>query len=220
MDTRKLKGKSVKMEYSVWDDLLSTRRFWGIYKNLGIPVLDYIVQDWSSSGMQRRGKIAAAPTSDAAMPLPACRCCILFFFFLVSRLAPTRRRLKPIRTESGHISRNHWYRRRTNRFRPKFKKKKKVQNAPFGQKPYILVSQFTSHLQTSALSHSLPLWSLCSTPRRLTSLRLPSLTQSHSQESQLSTHSHSHSALCLPSGINLKLSILVFHSSHMLWLFS
>ena len=155
MDTRKLKGKSVKMEYSVWDDLLSTRRFWGIYKNLGIPVLDYIVQDWSSSGMQGRGKIAAAPTSDAAMPLPACRCRVLFFFFLVSRLAPTRCRLEPIRAESGRISRNHRYRRRTNRFRPKFKKKKKGAKCTVWTKTlYLSISVHFSSSNFSSLSLS------------------------------------------------------------------
>ena len=139
-----------------------------------------------------------------ATPLPARRAVFLFSFYR--------------------------YRRRTGRFRPKFKKQK-VRNAPFGwnlklKKKKKKVAK-THRLDKNPISQStvlifssLSLSGLCA-PRHgslASALRLPSLTltQSHSQESQLSTHSHS--ALHLPSGINLKLSILVFHSSYMLWL--
>ena len=103
-------------------------------------------------------------------------------------------------------------------------KKKRCKTHRLDKNP---ISQFVVISILVLIFNSLSLSSLCA-PRHgslASFLRLPSLTQSHSQltltftqshsqESQLSTHSHS--ALRLPLGINLKLSILVFRSSHML----
>ena len=65
---------------------------------------------------------------------------------------------------------------------PKKKKKTKVQNASFRQKPYIYL-YLSSHVQLS-----LTLWPLCSTPR-LSGLCSPSPL---SHTISLSTHSHTH----------------------------
>ena len=141
-----------------------------------------------------------------ATPLPARRCRVPFLFFFSVRI--------------GH---NHRYRRRTGRFRPKFKKQKnkrcethrlaeikiknknkKLQNAPFGQKPYISVH--SSHLQLSLslvlVLHATALWPLLSVSPLSHNLTLKSLN------SQLT--------LTLLSVSPQVLSILVFDSSHML----
>ena len=139
-----------------------------------------------------------------------------FFFFFPIRADLHRRGLNwSVSGETAETLRFRQYWRRIGWFRLKFKKKrKKVQNAPFelNNKTLNYLSSQPDSFFNLQLSHS-----MCSPiPSRLSALHLPSLTQSHSQESQLLTHSHF--ALHLPSGINLKLSILVFHSSHMLWL--
>ena len=149
-----------------------------------------------------------------ATPLPARGCRVPFLFFFSARYAP-------IRAESVRIGHNHRYRRRTGRFRPKFKKQKnkryethrlaeikiknkKLQNAPFGQKPYISVH--SSHLQLS-----LPLWSLCSTPR-LSGLCSPS-PLSHNLTLKSLNSQLTHTLFSVSPQV---LSIVVFHSSHML----
>ena len=120
-----------------------------------------------------RGTRGAAPASNAARrsnargtPLPTCSavsCHVAFVFS--SRLAPTRLRLGPIRTESSCIGRNR-------RFRPKFKKKKKrckthrlnkILNPPsahFTQTHQIQLSASHS-LCHSLVSHSLCALCLC-----------------------------------------------------------
>ena len=159
-----------------------------------------------------------APTRGAASDAAACAsvpCSFSFLFFFSARYAP-------IRAESVRIGHNHRYRRRTGRFRPKFKKQKKkqkvrnapfgwnknkkLQNAPFGQKPYISVH--SSHLQLSPslvfVLHATALWPLLSVSPLSHNLTLKSLN------SQLT-----HTLLSVSPQV---LSILVFHSSHMLWL--
>ena len=125
-----------------------------------------------------RGTRGAAPASNTARrgdaretPLPTCSavsCHVAFVFS--SRLAPTRLRLGPIRTESSCIGRNR-------RFRPKFKKKKKVQNAPFEQNIKPSFSSLHTNTPNSALCLSLSLsltrlsLSVCSLPLSLLAVR-------------------------------------------------
>ena len=71
------------------------------------------------------------------------------------RLAPTRLRLELIHSESGRYGRN-------GRFRPKFKKKKKVQNAPFDLILNPTSTQFHLNAKTPLLTFRLTsLSSLC-----------------------------------------------------------
>ena len=160
-----------------------------------------------------------------------------FFFFCFTTCVDTRK-IRSIRTNQGQIGP---YRSQppiptpTGQFNPKFKKKKKrcethhlaeiiIKGAKRTvwtktTKPYIIFSPQLSHFSLLIFS-SLSLFglsSLCSTPRLAASaLRLPSLTQSHSHTHTISlTSSATHSQVS-SSSINLKLSILVFHSSHML----
>ena len=113
-----------------------------------------------------------------ATPLPARRCRVPFFFF-----RRDKRRFGPNRSvsaattdtgaepaDSGRNSKNK--RCETHRLAEIKKKKKKLQNAPFGQKPYISVH--SSHLQLS-----LPLWSLRSTPRLSGLCSLSPLSHTH-----------------------------------------
>ena len=153
-----------------------------------------------------------------ATPLPARGCRVPFLFFFSARYAP-------IRAESVRIGHNHRYRRRTGRFRPKFKKQKKqkVRNAPFGwNKNKNKKSCKTHRLDKNPISqstvlifcsfypslvfvlHATALWPLLSVSPLSHNLTLKSLN------SQLT-----HTLLSVSPQV---LSILVFHSSHMLWL--
>ena len=83
MNTRKLKGKSVKMENSVWDDLLSTRRFlrkirksrdssFGLYcAGLAIitvqGMVPFLLDPWSWAGRALKPKL-----SSSIMISPSC----------------------------------------------------------------------------------------------------------------------------------------------------
>ena len=159
------------------------------------------------------------------------------FFFCFTTCVDTRK-IRSIRTNQGQIGP---YRSQppiptpTGQFNSKFKKKKKrcethhlaeiiIKGAKCTvwtktTKPYIIFSPQLSHFSL-LIFNSLSLFglsSLCSTPWLAAfALRLPSLTQSHSHTHTISlTSSATHSQVS-SSSINLKLSILVFHSSHML----
>lgn len=98
----------------------------------------------SQPEMHGRSKMAATPVSNTTT-CKQCRCLSVGaasnFFFSVSRLALTQRKLRPICIESGQFSptrsisgettETHQYQSQTCRFRLKFKKKKKLQNALF-----------------------------------------------------------------------------------------
>ena len=148
-----------------------------------------------------------------ATPLPARRCRVPFLFFFSARYVP-------ILAESVRIGHNHRYRRRTGRFRPKFKKQKnkrcethrlaeiknkKVTKRTVWTKTLYLSPQFSSSALSPSLVfvlHATALWPLLSVSPLSHNLTLKSLN------SQL-THT-------LLSVSPQELSILVFHSSHML----
>ena len=129
-----------------------------------------------------------------------------------------------IRTVSVHIGENHQYQSWTGDlgWNLKKKKNKKTKGAKrtVWTKTLYLSPQFSlSQFLSSALSHSLvfmlhatSFWPLLS----VSPLSFSPLSQNLTLKSLNSQHTHT--LLSLPSGINLKLSILVFHSSHMLWL--
>ena len=125
--------------------------------------------------MHGRGKMGFAPTFDGArrglqwaMPLLTSWCRVHFFFY-TSRFA-----LPWAETAETHQFRSFWC--RTDRFKPKFKKRKekeKVQNAPFelNNKTLNYLSSQPNSFFNLQLSHSLcpPI------PSQLSALHLPSL---------------------------------------------
>ena len=169
---------------------------------------------WDARTRQNSRRTRVRRGDARATPLPARRCRVQFFFFFFR----TRADSAQSRADSRRIGRN---RRNTpipapNRpIQAETQKNKRCETHRLDKN---LISQSAVFSISILIFSSLSLSGLCA-PRHgslASALHLPSLTQSHSQESQLLTHSHS--ALRLPSGINLKLSILVFHSSQMLWL--
>ena len=197
------------------------------------------------SGMHECGKTPAAPASNAWGTLLLARLCyvqlflFIYYFFFRFTTHANARGIGLIRANSGRIGPidgSHRYPRQSIDSSRNWKKKKRCEMHHLAEiiikgakctvwtkttKPYIIFSPQLSHFSLLIFS-SLSLFglsSLCSMPRLAASaLRLPSLTQSHSHTHTISlTSSATHSQVS-SSSINLKLSILVFHSSHMLWL--
>ena len=141
--------------------------------------------------------------------------CATWFSLFFSRFAPTRLWLGLICVESGRIGWNGW-------FRPKFKKKKKVQYTPFelNIKPYFSPLQLSISAHTS-VSHS-SLCSVCSLPLCLCLVSPVAMRHSatrHSLSLLTSIHSFFSSlSRILNSGIIIKLSILVWSLIFDLWI--
>ena len=121
-----------------------------------------------------------------ATPLPARGCRVPFLFFFSARYAP-------IRAESVRIGHNHRYRRRTGRFRPKFKKQEnkrcethrlaeikiksckthRLDKNPISQSTVLIFSSFSPSLVF--VLHATALWPLLSISPLSHNLTLKSL---------------------------------------------
>ena len=147
--------------------------------------------------------------------------CATWFSLFFSRFVLTRLWLGLICVELGRIGWNGW-------FRPKFKKKKKVQYTPFelNIKPYFSPLHTNTKLQLStsphtSVSHS-SLCSVCSLPLCLCLVSPVAMRHSatrHSLSLLTSIHSFFSSlSRILNLGIDIKLSILVWSLIFDLWL--